>query len=589
MYKSSQLVDKSSGRANGGGFFGAYSVSMLAPFLLPHGVSALDTGWVTPTALHAPNDWDVNTVANVQTSNNTYATEAGGQTQGYSAFSLPAIAAGSTIDGIEVRVEAHSSDSSGCRLGIALSWDNGTSYSPYQYASLTGSDATTTLGDTTDTWGHAWTLAELSNANFVTQLLDDDPGASCVDSATVSVDLLQVRVSYTAPRPDLTITKTNNVGDVAAIGQAFTWTLRVQNGGLGTATFYNNEEILRDDRPSATPYGAPTIVYSGTTGAIDCNESDSSGGIARRLTCEADGTVTMPAGSYIDVSFTATPAALGVLTNPRVDRYCHVDGDTTITESNEGNNNCSNSVVVKEKGHIVIKKTTKPSESTQKFTFTPDYGDPFTLTDGQSNDSGGLNSGTYSVLETALTGWDQSSATCDNGNPVGAIIVTPGTTVTCTFTNTQRGTIIVKKVTNPSTDTTTEFTFDPSYSETNFVLKNGGTNDSGFLQPGTYSVAELAKPGWGTTSATCSDGSPVSAIELSANETVTCTFTDTVLAQVLGDSTTTSNATTGGVGGGAVLASTGSRIAGVTFVAGGAIALALWVARVTKKRYIYER
>src|SRR4029078_9895138 len=42
-----------------------------------------------------------------------------------------------------------------------------------------------------------------------------------------------------------------------------------------------------------------------------------------------------------------------------------------------------------------------------------------------------------------------------------------------------------------------------------------------------YSVSDSAPPsGWGLASATCSDGSPVSNIDVGPNETVTCTFTN---------------------------------------------------------------
>ena len=51
----------------------------------------------------------------------------------------------------------------------------------------------------------------------------------------------------------------------------------------------------------------------------------------------------------------------------------------------------------------------------------------------------------YSVAETVPGGWDQTSATCDDGSPVSNINVSAGETVTCTFTNTKRGTIVVVK------------------------------------------------------------------------------------------------------------------------------------------------
>jgi hypothetical protein len=90
--------------------------------------------------------------------------------------------------------------------------------------------------------------------------------------------------------------------------------------------------------------------------------------------------------------------------------------------------------------------------------------------------------------------------------------------------------ITVVKQTVPSPDpTNTAFAFVASYDAGGFSLTNGGTNESGPLVPGTYSVNETPVPAnWTLTSATCDDGSPISAIVLSANEHVTCTFVNTL-------------------------------------------------------------
>src|SRR5207237_8800859 len=50
--------------------------------------------------------------------------------------------------------------------------------------------------------------------------------------------------------------------------------------------------------------------------------------------------------------------------------------------------------------------------------------------------------------QTALSGWNQTGATCDNGNNPGAITLAAGVTVTCTFVNT----III----HPATTLTTQ-------------------------------------------------------------------------------------------------------------------------------------
>ena len=166
----------------------------------------------------------------------------------------------------------------------------------------------------------------------------------------VRVGALSAVATYdVTPRPDLTATKTNNVSNNATVNVPFNWNIRVSNAGAATATFDNAEEILRDDRPSDTLYGAPSISYNGTTGTVVCSESDSSNSINRRLTCSASGTVSIPVGAYIDIAFSATSDSTTTLTNPRStngDNGCRVDRNANIVESNDNNNACSNTVTV---------------------------------------------------------------------------------------------------------------------------------------------------------------------------------------------------------------------------------------------------
>ena len=71
------------------------------------------------------------------------------------------------------------------------------------------------------------------------------------------------------------------------------------------------------------------------------------------------------------------------------------------------------------------------------------------------------------------------------------------------------------------------FDFVAGYDEEGFSLSDGQQNDSGDLLPGPYSGEEDVPSGWILTSATCSDGSDPSEIELSGGETVTCVFRNT--------------------------------------------------------------
>lgn len=170
---------------------------------------------------------------------------------------------------------------------------------------------------------------------------------------------------------------------------------------------------------------------------------------------------------------------------------------------------------------IIVEKQTNPDGDSQSFGFTSNFAGNFSLSDGQKKDSGNLAPGTYSVSESAVAGWDLTSATCSDGSSPSSIGLQAGETVTCTFVNTKRGNIVVKKEASPS-DTQQSFSFTASYG--NFSLAHGEQNDSGLLQPGTYSVSETVPEGWTLASATCDDGSNPSSIGLSAGETVTCTF-----------------------------------------------------------------
>ena len=90
-----------------------------------------------------------------------------------------------------------------------------------------------------------------------------------------------------------------------------------------------------------------------------------------------------------------------------------------------------------EPGNIIVKKEVTQGSATDKsFVFTASYdGDGFSLSHGQSNDSGDLTAGTYSVSETVPTGWQLKSKTCSDGSDPSSISLQESETVTCTFVN----------------------------------------------------------------------------------------------------------------------------------------------------------
>jgi hypothetical protein len=106
-------------------------------------------------------------------------------------MSLPGTAA---IQGIEVRLDAKVDSSSGSpKVCVQLSWDGGSSWTTVKSTgTLTTGEQTFALGGPTDTWGHAWTPSQLSNANFRVRLID----VASNTSRDFSLDWISVRVTY---------------------------------------------------------------------------------------------------------------------------------------------------------------------------------------------------------------------------------------------------------------------------------------------------------------------------------------------------------------------------------------------------------
>ncbi|MEX2158992.1 MAG: Tad domain-containing protein [Dehalococcoidia bacterium] len=98
------------------------------------------------------------------------------------------------VDGIEVRLDARADSSSGTsRLCVQLSWDGGSSWtSSDQTNQLTSSFSTYTLGSSSDDWGHTWTNAQTSDANFRVRVIS----VSDSTSRDFTLDWVAVRVTH---------------------------------------------------------------------------------------------------------------------------------------------------------------------------------------------------------------------------------------------------------------------------------------------------------------------------------------------------------------------------------------------------------
>ena len=218
------------------------------------------------------------------------------------------------------------------------------------------------------------------------------------------------------------------------------------------------------------------------------------------------------------------------------------------------------------KGSVVIIKDAVPNDA-QDFSFTSDItgNTAFDLDDDGDNANtlsntktiSGLDPGTYTVTEATASGWDLTSLVCVDATSnssvalntrAATINLAAGETVTCTYTNTKRGSIVIVKDAVPNHAQDFSFTSDIT-GNTAFDLDDDGDNANTLSNTktitnviaGTYTVTEAATSGWDLTNITCVDATTnssgvtstgVATINLAAGETVTCTYTNTQRASL---------------------------------------------------------
>jgi len=105
------------------------------------------------------------------------------------------VPAGSTIQGIEVKLNSRVDSTSGSpRFCVQLSWDGGTTWTTsITSATLSTAETMYILGGVTNTWGHTWTNTEFDNANFRVRLVM----VASNTSRDFSADWVGVQLRYT--------------------------------------------------------------------------------------------------------------------------------------------------------------------------------------------------------------------------------------------------------------------------------------------------------------------------------------------------------------------------------------------------------
>lgn len=240
-------------------------------FSAPAPASALDTGYSSPTAQAAGPGGDGNgfesNPANAFADDGAFAFDLDSGVSGTLnctdpvrdnhdffnyGFSIPG---GSAITGVEVRLDAWTDlVKNTASLCVQLSADGGASWTAARVTpALTTTEASYLLGGPADTWGRAWTTADLSNANFRVRV-------TTIANANVrdfSLDWVAVKVYYggsgSTPTNTATFTRTPTPG------ATFTPTSTATIGPSPTATRTPTATVT-SITPTVPPPGNRVVV-----------------------------------------------------------------------------------------------------------------------------------------------------------------------------------------------------------------------------------------------------------------------------------------------------------------------------------------
>ena len=216
-------------------------------------------------------------------------------------------------------------------------------------------------------------------------------------------------------------------------------------------------------------------------------------------------------------------------------------------------------------GTIIITKNTVPDDG-QDFSFAATGGlspDTFMLDDDADltlpnvHTYSDVSPGTYTVAESAVSGFLLTALTCtdpDDGTVTvlesgsAVIDVDPGETIVCSFENTKLGTLIIVKDTIPDDPQDFSYATTGGLIPANFILDDDAdatrANSQTFhdVLPGNYTVAEAAVAGFKLTAFSCVDpdggtttdtANGTAAIDMDPGETITCTFENTKLGKIV--------------------------------------------------------
>lgn len=175
------------------------------------------------------------------------------------------------------------------------------------------------------------------------------------------------------------------------------------------------------------------------------------------------------------------------------------------------------------RGCIVVDKIASPGGSRQEFEFKPSYGQPFKLSDTSDPlDSGPLIPGTYSISETAVSGWDlaeiavkgiASKPVIDLATGTVSFYLGSGETASVTYTNHRKLADISGYVWDDANgngildggeERLSGWTVNLSDASGNVIASDITDENGGYefnnVAPGKFILETTLQPGWNTTS-----------------------------------------------------------------------------------------
>jgi hypothetical protein len=195
-----------------------------------------------------------------------------------------AVPAGAAIAGIEVRLVARADSTSGSpRMCVQLSWNGGANWTA---AKTTGTLGTAlgsfTLGAPEDTWGRAWSAADLTNANFRLRVIN----IAGSTSRDFFLDWVAVQPHVATAGPAalsaVSVSPTTVTGGTSAQGTV-RLTAAAPAGGAGVSLASSNPGAASVPASVTIAGGATSATFAVTTTSVTANT-------ATTLTASYDGT-----------------------------------------------------------------------------------------------------------------------------------------------------------------------------------------------------------------------------------------------------------------------------------------------------------